>query len=132
MATSGTSDNVQSFIKRAGTVADANITSVTHAGPRIFNPTPADDGRILPRDSEVDLGDRSMQKSTQVRTYTHIRTQAASGYDIHGQLIEAAVSTDTTFAVDEASDDDARVDNGEWLFMRSNTINSETYPLKIQ
>ncbi len=133
MATTGVADNNQSFIKRAGTVGMSDVQSVIQpSGLRNSAAFPSEDGRILSRDTEFKLGDRNARAAAPGQLYyNHERKQAASGYNVHWQPIEAITNTATTFGRDEANDDDGRVDAGTWYFRRSNTITENSFPLKI-
>jgi hypothetical protein len=119
MATSGTADNVQSVLTRAGTLqgTDRNITSVG-VGSQSLHKVGADDPSY---DSGSGLLPRKDDWSTALRIGNQIGQMAINsspdgtfpikhasifasptGYDIHGQLIVAAAATDYTLDSDVA------------------------------
>lgn len=132
--TNTTPDNVHGYMKRAGNVNSAvqmdNIP-VGLNGLKIAVLTPSD-VQTLPRDADNTLGDSGQKHNTGTFiSNRHETVVSATGYDIHGQLIVPRASTNVTFSSDEAGDDNARVDNGQYVNRRSNTNTVGDYPLKL-
>lgn len=132
----GTIDNDQAFITRAGNIgSDREITSINLGddgllqGPNVTSgSTGIADTQVLSRDSDNSLGDQGLEQRSINFNLTHTweTIPDVSGLQIDGIPINGRNQTSVTYDTDEAANDGFG-DTGEWYYRRSNTDNSQDY-----